>query len=61
MLVTLPCPKQELLEAQQSLRAARAPVKLLIVEDEPKTAAYLKKGLGESGFTVDIATDGECV
>jgi two-component system copper resistance phosphate regulon response regulator CusR len=34
-------------------------VKLLIVEDEPKTAAYLKKGLGESGFTVDIATDGD--
>jgi two-component system copper resistance phosphate regulon response regulator CusR len=33
-------------------------VKILIVEDEPKTAAYLKKGLIESGFVVDVATDG---
>jgi len=34
-------------------------MKLLIVEDEPKTAAYLQKGLGESGYVVDIATDGD--
>jgi two-component system copper resistance phosphate regulon response regulator CusR len=34
-------------------------VKILIVEDERKTAAYLRKGLSESGFTVDIAADGE--
>jgi two-component system copper resistance phosphate regulon response regulator CusR len=34
-------------------------VKILIVEDERKTAAYLRKGLSESGFTVDIADDGE--
>jgi two-component system, OmpR family, copper resistance phosphate regulon response regulator CusR len=35
------------------------PMKLLIVEDEPKTAAYLKKGLGESGFATQVAADGE--
>ncbi len=34
-------------------------VHILVVEDEQKTAAYLKKGLTENGFTVDIATDGE--
>ncbi len=34
-------------------------IKLLIVEDEPKTAAYLKKGLEENGFVADIATDGD--
>jgi len=34
-------------------------MKLLIVEDEKKTAAYLKKGLAENGFTVDVAGTGE--
>jgi len=34
-------------------------VKILIVEDEQKTAAYLRKGLSESGFMVDIAQNGE--
>ena len=34
-------------------------MRLLIVEDEPKTAAYLKKGLGENGFVTDLAQDGE--
>jgi len=36
-----------------------AAMKLLIVEDEPKTAAYLKKGLEENGYVADIAGDGE--
>jgi two-component system, OmpR family, copper resistance phosphate regulon response regulator CusR len=31
---------------------------ILIVEDEPKTAAYLRKGLAESGFIVDVAENG---
>ena len=26
-------------------------MKILIVEDEPKTAAYLNRGLSENGFT----------
>jgi two-component system copper resistance phosphate regulon response regulator CusR len=33
-------------------------MKLLIVEDEPKTAEYLQKGLGEQGCTVDVANNG---
>ena len=33
-------------------------MKILVVEDETKTAAYLRKGLTESGFTVDLAEDG---
>jgi len=32
---------------------------LLIVEDDAKAAAYLRKGLTESGFVVDVASDGE--
>jgi two-component system copper resistance phosphate regulon response regulator CusR len=34
-------------------------MKLLIIEDEPKTSAYLQKGLAESGFSVEAASDGE--
>jgi two-component system, OmpR family, copper resistance phosphate regulon response regulator CusR len=34
-------------------------VKVLVVEDERKTAEYLKKGLSEHGFVVDIAENGE--
>lgn len=34
-------------------------MRILIVEDEIKTAAYLKKGLSESGFIVDHAANGE--
>jgi len=34
-------------------------MKLLIIEDEPKTAAYLRKGLAESGFSVQVAVDGD--
>lgn len=34
-------------------------MKILIVEDEQKTAAFLKKGLNENGFVVDCATDGQ--
>jgi two-component system copper resistance phosphate regulon response regulator CusR len=33
-------------------------VKLLIVEDEPKTGEYLKQGLSEAGFVVDLARTG---
>ncbi len=33
-------------------------MRVLIVEDEPKTAAYLVKGLSEHGFTADVARDG---
>lgn len=33
-------------------------MKLLVVEDDPKTAKFLKKGLGEEGFVVDVCHDG---
>ena len=33
-------------------------MRVLIVEDEVKTAAYLSKGLGEHGFVADVAHDG---
>jgi two-component system copper resistance phosphate regulon response regulator CusR len=33
-------------------------MRLLVVEDEAKTGEYLRKGLEESGFTVDIANNG---
>lgn len=33
-------------------------MKILIVEDEEKTAAFLRKGLIENGFIVDVAQDG---
>jgi len=33
-------------------------VKILIVEDEPKTGAYLKLGLTQAGFTVHVAKNG---
>jgi two-component system copper resistance phosphate regulon response regulator CusR len=34
-------------------------MRILIVEDEKKTAAYLQKGLTEQGFIVDVSIDGE--
>ncbi|MBI5527025.1 MAG: heavy metal response regulator transcription factor [Deltaproteobacteria bacterium] len=34
-------------------------MRILIVEDEKKTANYLKKGLLENGYVVDVAEDGE--
>jgi DNA-binding response OmpR family regulator len=34
-------------------------VRVLIVEDEPKLAAYVERGLSAEGFVVDVAVDGE--
>jgi len=33
-------------------------MRLLVIEDEPKLAEYLKKGLTENGYVVDVARDG---
>ncbi len=33
-------------------------MKILIVEDEPKTAAFVNQGFTEEGFVVDVAIDG---
>lgn len=34
-------------------------MRILIIEDEPKTAAYLSKGLTEASYVVDVASEGE--
>lgn len=34
-------------------------MRILIIEDEKKAAAFLRKGLTESGFVVDVADNGE--
>src|SRR3982074_1836328 len=34
-------------------------MRILLIEDEKKTAAFLARGLRESGFTVDVTGDGE--
>ena len=34
-------------------------MRVLIVEDEPKSAAYLRKGLSEHGYVADLAPNGE--
>ncbi|MBY5945733.1 heavy metal response regulator transcription factor [Photobacterium rosenbergii] len=33
-------------------------MKLLLIEDEPKTGEYLRKGLTEAGYIVDLSSDG---
>jgi len=33
-------------------------MKILVIEDEIKTAKFLKKGLSEAGFVVEVAADG---
>ena len=34
-------------------------MRILIIEDEKKTAAFLREGLTEAGFIADVAADGE--
>ena len=34
-------------------------MRALVIEDELKTAAYLRQGLSENGFTVEVCTNGE--
>ena len=33
-------------------------MKVLVIEDEPKLADYLRKALSESSYVVDVANDG---
>ena len=45
---------------QASFRAASTlPMRILVIDDEEKTARFLKRGLGEAGFVVDVAGNGE--
>ena len=34
-------------------------IRILVVEDDPKTARFLKQGLEEEGHAVDVAADGD--
>ena len=34
-------------------------MRILVIEDESKTAAYLRQGLSESGFTVEVCARGD--
>jgi two-component system copper resistance phosphate regulon response regulator CusR len=34
-------------------------MRVLVIEDEPKTAAYLEQGLSENGFVVEICSRGD--
>ncbi|HHY47311.1 MAG TPA: response regulator transcription factor [Firmicutes bacterium] len=34
-------------------------MRILVVEDEPKIASFIKRGLEEEGYAVDVAGDGE--
>src|SRR5436305_13628743 len=36
-----------------------SPMRILVIEDEKNTAAFLAKGLREAGFALDVARDGE--
>ncbi len=40
-------------------RCYDSPVRVLIVEDEFKSAAYVRKGLSEHGYVADLAGNGE--
>ena len=42
-----------------TLKSTEAPMRILIVEDEPRMLELLRKGLYEHGFTVMTAADGE--
>ena len=34
-------------------------MRVLVVEDEAKVASFIARGLGEAGYTVDVASQGE--
>lgn len=40
------------------MRSASLWMRLLVIEDEPKLAAFLQQGLEEQGWSVDLASDG---
>jgi two-component system copper resistance phosphate regulon response regulator CusR len=46
-----------LLDVREEIRGCPI-VSILVIEDEAKTARFLKKGLGEAGFVVNVALDG---
>lgn len=52
-------PKDDQLVSKATQRLVEnLPMKVLVIEDEVRLAEYLKKGLSESGYVVDLAHDG---
>jgi two-component system copper resistance phosphate regulon response regulator CusR len=51
--------KQNCSETSGVVASVASRMHLLIAEDDPRSLEFLSKGLTESGFTVDTATDGE--
>ena len=47
------------LEPDPGLRMMTSTVRILVVEDDPKIASFLVKGLKQSGYAVDHCADGE--
>ncbi len=47
------------LEPDPGLRMMTATVRILVVEDDPKIASFVVKGLKQSGYAVDHCADGE--
>ncbi len=41
------------------MRSVKEPMRLLVVEDEKKVSSFIKKGLEEEGYAVDVAFDGK--
>ena len=37
----------------------KGPMRLLVVEDEKKVSSFIRKGLEEEGYAVDVAFDGK--
>ncbi len=50
--------KRKIVTLSTGNEARGAHVKILIVEDEPKTGEYLRQGLSEAGFVADLAQNG---
>lgn len=44
--------------ADQNAQVGSQKTKILVIEDEPKAAEYLRQGLAESGYAVEIALNG---
>ena len=42
----------------EQIKAPGTQMRILVVEDEPKTGQYLRQGLSEAGFVVDLAREG---
>jgi len=50
---------QVILYFLESLKQRQTSMRVLVLEDDPKIASFLEKGLTQSGFAVDVCEDGE--